>query len=410
MTPPAKRPAKGDIVELDVTALAAGGDGVARDAGGRVTFVPRTVPGDRVKAKIVRGTSSLAHAQLVEIVTPSAARIEPPCPHFRRGCGGCQWQHVTRAEQLLAKQAIVGGALRKLEGVVIHPIADPAPPYGWRRRARFHVAGGKVGLFQEGSHRVLAIDHCPQLEPKLDIALGQVAASSPPDGELAMVVGHRGDVAIGLQREWGGAQRLVGRAAIRGVVTGNSRLGNPLVELEPELSIEPWEFAQASAAGNLALIAAVRAAVGPGPGALVELHAGSGNFTRALVGDGWDVTASDIVAPQRKPAAARFEVGAAAEVLARITSPGDGSESRFLDLGPVDALVLDPPRTGAAEAIDEIVRVAPRTIVYVSCDPSTLARDAGRLVAAGYRATDAWPIDLMPQTSHVEVVMRLVKP
>ncbi|MDQ3366765.1 MAG: TRAM domain-containing protein, partial [Myxococcota bacterium] len=195
----------GDIVELEVTALAAGGDGVARDADGRVTFVPRTAPGDKVRARIVRATSSLARADLLEVLHASPARVEPPCPHFREGCGGCQWQHVSRPEQLLAKQSIVGGALRKLEGVTLHPIADPAPPYGWRRRARFHVMGGHVGLYRENTNKLLPIAHCPQLEPKLDIALGQVAASSPPDGELALAVGHRGDVAIGTQRAWKGA-------------------------------------------------------------------------------------------------------------------------------------------------------------------------------------------------------------
>jgi 23S rRNA (uracil1939-C5)-methyltransferase len=106
------------------------------------------------------------------------------------------------------------------------------------------------------------------------------------------------------------------------------------------------------------------------------------------------VTASDVVAPARPDPA--FVVGAADRVLAGIS-------------GPIDAIVLDPPRTGAADAIAGIAKLAPRTIVYVACDPATLARDATRLVAAGYRADRAWPIDLMPQTSHVEVVATLVR-
>lgn len=390
-----RRVEPGPPVELTITALAAGGDGVARDEGGRVTFVARTVPGDRIKARVTRSTKSFAHAELLDVVAPSAQRVEPPCPHFKQGCGGCQWQHVARAEQLLAKQTIVSGALRKLPGLVVHDIADPAPPLGWRRRARFHVAGGKVGLFALESHRVLAIDHCPQLEARLDAALGQVAAWSPPDGELALVVGHKGDVAVGVGKPWKAAARLVGKAAIRGVTAGDATYGDPVIELEPGLWGGPWEFAQASSAGNAALIARTREAVGTGGGRLVELYAGSGNITRALVADGWQVTAIDVTAPV-KPGGAEHLVGPVADLLATLT-------------GPVQALVLDPPRAGAAEAIDDIVRLAPPVIAYVSCDVATLARDAERLVAAGYRATDAWPIDVMPQTAHVEVVMRFVR-
>src|SRR6185503_18583475 len=97
-------------VELEITALAAGGDGVARDAGGRVTFVPRTAVGDRVRVRLVKETASFARGELVEVVTPSADRVAPPCEYFMAGCGGCAWQHVSRPAQLAAKQTIVAGA------------------------------------------------------------------------------------------------------------------------------------------------------------------------------------------------------------------------------------------------------------------------------------------------------------
>ena len=409
-------------IELDITALAAGGDGVGRDAGGRVTFVPRAAPGDRVRVTVVRATKSFAHAELDEVVAPSPARVAPPCPHFGQGCGGCQWQHVARATQLEAKQAIVAGALRKLDGLALHPIADPCPPLGWRRRARFHVAGGKLGLYALGSRRVVPVAHCPQLEPRLDAALGQVAASSPPDGELAFALGHAGDVAVGVARPWRGAGRLVGRAAIRGVIAGDVTHGEPVIELEPGLWGGPWDFAQASRAGNAALIAATRAAAGRGPGRLLELYAGAGNLTRGLVEDGWDVTATDAAAPARPPSPAGIPSPHGAAVLAsRRSSPSDPAQLPAPHLvgdvagvlarldGPFDAAVLDPPRTGAADALAGLVRLAPPRVVYVSCDPATLARDAARLVEAGYRATDAWPIDLMPQTAQVEVVLRLIR-
>ena len=343
-------------MKLTITALAAGGDGVARDDSGRVTFVPRTAPGDVVEVRVVKSTTSYARAALVEVLTPGA-RVDPACPHFARGCGGCSWQHVAYPAQLAAKQAIVAGALRKLD-VVVHPIATPAPPLGWRRRARFHVQRGVTGLFAEGTHTLLPIDHCPQLDPALEPALARPHA----DGELAIALGHRGEIAV----------------------------DDEVVELEPGLTIRARDFAQASAAANAALIACARAALGPGPGTLLELHAGAGNFTRGFRADGWTVTPTDVVAPLHAPEG--FVTATAEQVLARTTA--------------TDAVVLDPPRAGAPEAIVDLLRLRPRTIVYISCDAATLARDALRLMPA-YRATDAWPFDAMPQTAHLETVLRL---
>lgn len=393
-------------IEVDVTALAAGGDGVARDAAGRVTFVPRTAPGDRVRVRLVKQTKSFARGELVEVIAPSPDRVAPPCDYFVAGCGGCQWQHVVRPAQLAAKRALVAGALRQLPGLVVEDVLDPAPAYGWRRRARFHVSLGKVGLYAHGSHDLVVTARCPQLVPTLDEALRTVAALSPPDGELALLHGHRGEVVVGVERAWRGAATLVGRAVgdgrIVGVVAGSPRPGGPpaqhgetVIEIEPGLHGGPWDFAQASAAGNAALVEVAQRALGTGK-RLLELHAGAGNFTRQFVAAGWDVLASDVVAPARPVEGVRFEVGAAEQVVARAA-------------GPFDAIVLDPPRTGAFAVMAGIVKLAPAVVVYVSCDPATLARDAKVLVDAGYRAERAWPVDLMPQTSHVEVVLRLVR-
>lgn len=384
--------------EFEVTALAAGGDGVARDAGGRVTFIPRTAVGDRVRVQLGKQTKSFARGEIAELVTPSTDRVAPPCEHFVAGCGGCTWQHIDRPAQRAAKQAIVAGALRKLEGLAIEAIADPAPAYGWRRRARFHVEGGKVGLYAYGSKRLIPIATCPQLEPELDAALHVVAQATPPDGELMILRGHKGEVVVSVEHGWRGAPALIGKAGIVGILAGREAHGSATtIEVEPGLHGGPRDFAQASAAGNAKLVELARRALGKGPGALLELHAGAGNLTRAFAADGWTVTASDLAKPTRvADGATSFSVGPADKVLERVQ-------------GPFNAIVLDPPRTGAPEAISGIVRHAPATIVYVSCDPATLARDALDLVQAGWRAERAWPVDLMPQTSHVEVVLKLVR-
>jgi len=206
MTKPPRRPTGSGrplvrpVVEVEVTALASGGDGVSRDPGGRVVFVPLTAPGDRVRVQLVEEKPSFARGEVVEVLSPGKARVVPPCPEVARGCGGCQWQQVARAEQLRAKQMNVANALRKLTMLTLHPIADPCPPLGWRRRARFHVEHGSVGLYIRSTHQVLPLAHCPQLEPALDAAFVIVAAAGPPDGELEMLLGHDGRIAIGTEQ------------------------------------------------------------------------------------------------------------------------------------------------------------------------------------------------------------------
>jgi len=116
------------MIDIEVTALAAGGDGVARDDSGRVTFVPRTAVGDRVRVTLLEEKKQFARGEIVDMLTPSTDRTTPPCTYFTEKCGGCAWQHIQRPAQLAAKQAIIAGALRKLEGLAIEPVADPAPP------------------------------------------------------------------------------------------------------------------------------------------------------------------------------------------------------------------------------------------------------------------------------------------
>jgi 23S rRNA (uracil1939-C5)-methyltransferase len=374
-------------IEVEVTALAAGGDGVARDAQGRVTFIPRSAVGDVVRVRLVEQKKRFARGEVFGIVLPSRDRVEPPCPFFKVGCGGCQWQHISRPAQLAAKQAIVEGALRKLPGLVVEKIADPAQPYGWRRRARFHVVGGQVGLFAYATNQIVPIDRCPQLEPLLDDALRTAIAEEPTDGELHLLLGHDGSVAVTL-----GETPL----AIAGAPA------TEVIEIEPGLQGRAVDFAQASRAGNTALITITRAALGKptGKGSLLELYAGAGNLTRGFIEDGWKVVASDVAAPVKPLDGVRFELGNARDVTQRLTKRKNTA---------FDAVVLDPPRAGAAEALEGLIELRPSTIVYVSCDPSTLARDAEVLGVAGYRAERAWPVDMMPQTSHVEVVMKLVR-
>ena len=420
-------------LEVRIDALAAGGDGVGRTADGRVTFVPHSAPGDLLLARVVEAKRDYARAEPVEIRSASPVRVTPPCTLFRqRACGGCQWQHIDIEAQVAAKQEGVARALRRhvAAGMTMLPLVAAAPAYGWRRRARLHwfrgrkAPGAVIGFFAPRSHRVVDIAGCVQIEPVLLRAYEAICRVLAPvlgrEGEILLLAGHQGDVHVAIRGrcDADAASQLVGQGGIAGVVLAGERpgarqqqWGAPQIELEPgaeegqagvpELPGRADWFAQPSAAGNQALLRAVDQASRPRQGArILELYAGSGNLTRMLARDAAEIVAVDRKAPSWPQPAfleSAFVWGDVAEVARGLVEAGQ----RF------DVAVLDPPRMGAREVLELLIALAPTRIVYVSCDAATLARDMDRLAAAGYRAISAQPLDLMPQTAHVEVVALL---
>ncbi len=407
-------PSAHDSLEVRIDSLAAGGDGVARDTSGRVTFVPRTAPGDRAIVDVVEEHRTFARAEPVAIAEPSPERVEPPCPLFRDAtCGGCQWQHVAQPAQHEAKAAIVKDALRHAvrAGLDLKPIETPVAPYRWRRRARFHWFRGRgekgavIGFFAPRSHHVTDVERCPQIEESLESALAVLRADLAPalgrQGEIVAVAGYRGDVHVSIHGPAApdAAAALVGRGPIAGVRLGRRHFGEQGVELEPGVPGRADDFAQASREGNAALRKAVAEAAAPLAGSRVlELYAGTGNFTRALADAGAEVVAVERGRPPKLvPPSVTWLRAPAEGALAALAEDGE----RF------DLALLDPPRTGAREAMGGLQTLAPPRILYVSCDPATLARDLGALMGVGYEPVWARPWDLMPQTSHVEVVTEL---
>jgi 23S rRNA (uracil1939-C5)-methyltransferase len=404
-------------VELTVDSLAAGGDAVGRASDGRVVFVPYAAPGERVRARLVEQHRQYARAELVEVVERAPERVEPPCPLFRdRSCGGCTWQHVEYPAQTVAKHAIAASALRRAvaRGLELLPIEAPVGPFGWRRRARLHwvrppsSAAATIGLYAPRSHRVTRVEACPQLEPALDRALEPLGRVLAPGlfqrGEIDLLASPGGEVQVAVRGPCrrGAAEALVGEGGVVGVILGRQVFGAAAIEIEPGQWGQADRFAQASRAGNMALHAAVDRAAGPRAGARVlELYAGSGNLTGILARGASAVLAVD--ARPGRPAGepgVRWRIGSVEEVVAELSVSGE----RF------DLVVLDPPREGARPLCRPIADLAPARIVYVSCDPATLARDLEQLDQVGYRALWAQPIDLMPQTSHVEIVAAIERP
>jgi 23S rRNA (uracil1939-C5)-methyltransferase len=373
-----------DEPTLVIEALAAGGDGVGRTPDGRVVFVPFTAPGDRVRVRIERERRRHAHARLLALEAPGPARVAPECPVFGR-CGGCAWQHVRYETQLEAKAQILRDALARLGGIAwpepIPVLASPSP-YHYRGRARVVVEAGRVGYRERRSHAVCATATCPVLVPELEAELARLAADPPADpGDLELAAGEDG---------------------VRVSAAGSAAGGRLFVSAAGErIGFSAGVFLQANALLLGALAERVVAAAGGGAAGL-ELHAGAGFFTLALAR-----RFARLVAVESNPTAA-------ADLRRNLADAGQGhvevwarrAEAVLDDAAALrpDAVVVDPPRTGLVPAVREaLARLAPR-LVYLSCDPATLARDLRDLGARGLRPTRLEAIDLFPQTAHVEAL------
>jgi 23S rRNA (uracil1939-C5)-methyltransferase len=417
---------------LRIDALAFGGEAVGRDAAGRAVFVAGAAPGDVVEVEVVSEKARFARAELVRVVEAGEARREAPCVLANR-CGGCPWMHVDEEAQRAAKQAIVARALgRSGAPVEVRPIAfDPDRTLGWRTRARMRLAAvdGAIAIGFSGrrSHALVPVERCLALDPRLDAALREAARAVERAGlrggaEVAGVVAAGADDRVHLAFESddaaalgpleAAAQGLVGVARIVGVVVRAGRRETVAGERELELAFgertSAAGFQQANATMNERMRATVAELAAPAGQRLLELYAGDGNLTRALAAAG----PARLLAVEGEPGAASRLVRNVARLPSVDARADDaaGAARRLADGGErFDVVVLDPPRAGAADAVPSVARLGAERIVYVSCDPMTLARDVETLGQLGYVARLAQPFELMPQTSHVEVVCLLVR-
>lgn len=388
--------------ELRIESLAAGGDGVAHLADGRAVFVPFSAPGDLVRVRIVESRARFARARIEELLEPGPARAQPACPVFG-SCGGCTWQHVGYAAQLDAKQAILRDAIRRIGGLpesAVGPVVPSPSEYAYRGRTRVRIEAGRVGYLRRRSHALCAITRCPVLVPELDRRLHELAADPPkPEGEWELAFGSGEVRAAPLGAR--GAPRI--RLAVAG----------------QRIAVSLGVFAQSNALlldmlANLVADAASEArspsderARGPGRagsgGLAVELYAGAGLLTLALA-----ARFERVVAVEGDPSAvADLRANLADAGLGRVEVVAEGVEqalAKLVERRP-EALVLDPPRSGIARgSAPALAAVRAERIVYLSCDPATLARDLAALCAQGYELREVHGIDLFPQTPHVEAL------
>jgi 23S rRNA (uracil1939-C5)-methyltransferase len=396
-------------VPVRITGVAVGGDGLAREDGGRVLLVADALPGELVRASIVDERRNHARAVADEVVEPAAERVEPPCPFVAAGCGGCGWQHVAAGAQRQLKAAMVADALRRLGGLDDPSVAPgpELPPAAYRTTLRGVAdADGRFALRRRHSHDLVAVPACQVAHPLVADVLAD--GRFPPGAEVTVRAGARtgerlvivdpaaGEVAVPEGVRVVGGDELAGgrRAWFHEDVAGR------------RFRISARSFFQPLPDGAEALVAAIAEAVGappPGGGHLVDLYGGVGLFAATVgIAAGWRVTL--VEASASAAADARINLADVdADADARIVR----SDVRRWRARRADAVVADPPRAGLGrDGVKAVVATRAERVVLVSCDAGALGRDAGLLERAGYRFAGATLVDQFVGTPHVEVVSR----
>ncbi len=422
-----------DEIELSIQRLVPGGSGLGFHKK-QAVFVPLSAPGDRLRVQVIKKHRGHMEGRIAQVVQPGPGRCEPVCPYYGR-CGGCQMQHLEEGAYRQAKQDMVADALRRIGRFqaaerLLAPLVITSVMLGYRRRVRFqlqrHQGMARLGFFETESHRLIDLQSCPVLHPKLDAlmepirallnelsaawmpmavealcdekeqrALTFMAKRMPPAGDEKKLRGFAEAQQLGhLAVAVGGKQRF---ALIEG----------PDLSYEVEglrIAYRPGDFTQVHFEQNRKLVAEVLELAGSGPKA-TDMHSGIGNFTLPLTRrfkrvNGLEVAPSAVRRPQ---ANARSNGVAQQTRFFRVDLEKEQSTSRHLRKKP-GVVVLDPPRSGAVTVARLLARMQPHRVVYVSCDAATLARDAAHMAAAGYTLEQARIVDMFPHTSHVECV------
>jgi 23S rRNA (uracil1939-C5)-methyltransferase len=400
------------VTAVRILRLATGGDGVGRLEDGRTVFVPRTAPGDLVEITRLRTHRRYARARSSRVLEPSADRVEPPCAHYVHDeCGGCQLQHLSSTAQREARRGSVGDALRRIARLdVPDPEIVPAgKEFEYRTKITLAVdeGGRRIGLHPlDRADRVFDLVRCHIAATELMSLWAEVRAVRGllPAGlrQIVLRLDRTGGLHLLLAMEgrerWYGADALHRELAARGskATLWIQLEGGEAVAVAGEAGPFPAAvFEQVHPAMGDKVRAFALAALGPVQGCHVwDLYAGIGETTSALVLAGASVESVEsdrravAEAEARGPAAERH-VGRVEGILGRLRAPS--------------LVITNPPRTGMDQRVSaELERRSPKRIVYISCDPATLARDLTRMPS--FRLVTAVAFDLFPQTAHVETV------
>jgi 23S rRNA (uracil1939-C5)-methyltransferase len=361
------------LIDLKIEDIAFGGKGVGREHG-KAVFVPYTIEGELVSAEILREKKQFAEAELVQVKESSPHRVTPECPYFVR-CGGCAYQHIDYEHQLAIKWRQVRNILQrigKLKDIPLRPIIPSPKQYEYRNRITVHVQDRVIGFFQRDSHRLIDIERCPISCGEVNRALTELRERNPRDGHYTLRTSSS-------RRVFSQTNDEVANA-----------LGDLIIDLVPSDQ-------------NL----------------LIDAYCGAGFFAKALlhkfervVGIDWDKFA---IAAAKENATEK-EIYIAGDVEEELQQVGAGHANRppvnDIDRGRLRSIarttiIVDPPATGlSANVRRSILDLAPTTLIYVSCNPATLARDLKELHGK-FTINSVTPLDMFPQTAEIEAVAHL---
>ncbi|WP_420628360.1 class I SAM-dependent RNA methyltransferase [Candidatus Leptofilum sp.] len=406
-----------DKVTLDISDIAHGGAGIGRASRGRTIFVPLTLPGEKVRAQIVSQKNKYAQAALVQVLRASPERVAPRCPHFAV-CGGCHFQHMSYEAQLAAKESVVRDQLARLGGFKranVLPVLPNPEPWGYRvEMVLSPVGNGRTGYWSPVQREVIPIEECPIARPDLVALLQDVELDLPGLRKLSLRVGD--DEALLAAIEVNGvelpeleADFPVSVAIVLPDKTAASLVGDfySVQQINGrDFRVSPGVALAPSPVGmELVVQTVLRYAALSGEENVIELYSGAGTLTAFLAQQ-----AAEIVAVERN-------TDAVADLTVNLNDLDnvnvfEGNVETVLPLMPesVELMVAHPDASGLSrKAVTAVSRAKPLKFIYVSSDVATLARDGRSLVKAGYRLVEVQPIDMQPQTFHIETVSLWVR-
>jgi 23S rRNA (uracil1939-C5)-methyltransferase len=421
------------VFTVKIDSLAYGPYGIGRREG-QVILTPLTAPGDEVEVRVVEQKPNYAVAEFQRVLQPSPVRRSPPCPYFAE-CGGCPWQHIRYESQLISKERNVVDALKrigKLDGYELIPILPSPEEYRYRRRVRLHVhEGEKLGFHRALSHDLIEIDSCPIAEPhvehniinarewlgRLKTAIREIEIVGSDEEEKVILAG-KADGALAPDDDGVCSRFLDSHNEVMGLILfgrgwrrswGQATISTHL-ENGLKLEIDGEVFTQVNRQGNDRLVGELlQWGEFYDRDRVLELYCGAGNFTFSVAQRSKEVIAIDNVPRAIENGKANSRLNRLKNIRWLRSHVPHAVKSMQTNSEKFSKIILNPPRSGAKGLEKDLASLEAQKILYVSCNPPTLARDLAALSKKGYRLSRVRPFDLFPQTFHVETLAEMVR-